>query len=279
MRGIFSWLALSAFGYIGFAVVTNSVELPSFASTLSSIREQQTKEVPSSRRGYQPNQADKDWDDYYRSRLNQVTVSKTSVEEVFAEIKELVDPKRDWTRATKCWGSHEECAWLLALEFVENANNVPPLLLISMARLESNLTAYQKDGTPIKSPPDKNGRIDWGIIQVRNWQQKGCRMDTVADQIQCGSKFIRKLIDQNGGDVFKGLSAYASGNPRSENAFVKNFSVAIRVILWQALENGARRGMLHDIINVYGRQIVRKTKNLSDWGKYLQYYRSAPLEV
>jgi len=99
-----------------------------------------------------------------------------------------------------------------------------PYLITSMGYCESS---FRKDAIGVSK-----GEI--GLLQVHGVAAKGCNLDTIEGQADCGAKWLREKIDQCG-SLRAGLTAYVSKSckaaPDSRAAFAvkRRLKIALRL--------------------------------------------------
>jgi hypothetical protein len=193
---------------------------------------------------------------------------QTQVSVIIGAIDKMVPSDRNWLTTTNCPGTREQCVEYLALSFFsaslgkDGEKDIPPLLLVAMAQLESELVAFRY-GRPIRG---KLGEL--GMIQLKGGATRGCEFSTVGGQIECGARYFRKLLVANDGNLVKSLTEYASGKRFSTRPRTINWVVPKRFFLWWALEFDLPTEKIRWIIQ---RRHVDGFK-LSDWGEFQALY-------
>lgn len=112
---------------------------------------------------------------------------------------------RFFLRQSPCWGlamdgrARREMAEKIAKAAADNG--VPPLLLTLMAKRESSFS------------PEAIGfsRGEIGILQVHGLAARGCDLDTVEGQLDCGARWLRRSFNKCGA-WDRAIANYASGN-------------------------------------------------------------------
>jgi len=127
---------------------------------------------------------------------------------------------RFFLHESPCWGLAMDAAGRRAMaEQIAKAaadNDVPALLLTLIAKRESSF-----DPSAIGS---SHGEI--GILQVHGLAARGCELDTVEGQLDCGAKWMRRAFEVCG-SWDKAIIAYASGRcdaSKDSKLFKNSFS-------------------------------------------------------
>ena len=110
------------------------------------------------------------------------------------------------------WGSHELLNDPQRIEQIAQAaidaglaNNVDPLLVLAVAWRESRLLAE------VSTLSKRGQRGELGLLQLTGAAKRGCNLNTIAGQFDCGAKWLRAKIDECNGDEIGGLSLYMTG--------------------------------------------------------------------
>jgi hypothetical protein len=85
------------------------------------------------------------------------------------------------------------------------ATGLDPELIAAIAWRESRFDQRVIDG-------EKLGKVgERGLMQVHGVAARGCELLSVAKQLDCGARWLRRQIDKCGGDVVGGIARYMSG--------------------------------------------------------------------
>lgn len=132
-------------------------------------------------------------------------------------------------RRSPCWGiaadSKERREMAEQIVKAAAAFDVPPLLLAVTVKRESS---FQSDAIGVS-----NGEI--GLSQVHGLAARRCDLSTVAGQLECGARWLRKAHDKCG-DWTGGVMAYMSGRCKAKRGGRLHKAVQSRVDAWRKVE-------------------------------------------